>query len=207
MDTVYTSGASNWTCPPGARRVRVMCWAGGGGGGGQNQNSDGGGGGGGGAMATSMIAVTPASTYAYSVGAGGQATPARQAAPGAIRPGRPMSSLPRAAKAASHRRARPRMAGWRDWQPTARATRRSMADTVLRAVTILLASAALVARAPGWLRPATAPHRRRPTRRIFPMAPSRLDQELAEMGAPPGLTEGREWRLAAAVGDPARGVP
>ena len=68
--TTATSGT--WTGPSGVQSVKVEAWGGGGGGGGQNTTQDGGGGGGGGAYSrTDAQAVTPGSSYSYSVGAGG----------------------------------------------------------------------------------------------------------------------------------------
>ena len=72
--TVTFTGTGSWTVPAGVTTVTVEAWGGGGAGGGQNQNSDGGGGGGGGAYAKSTgVAVTPGSSIAVTVGAGGVA--------------------------------------------------------------------------------------------------------------------------------------
>lgn len=68
-------GASgNWVCPPGVYKVWVTGVGGGGGGGGTNAaNRAGGGGGGGGGTVKLEIAVSPGTSYAYSVGSGGAA--------------------------------------------------------------------------------------------------------------------------------------
>jgi uncharacterized repeat protein (TIGR01451 family) len=72
--TVTFTSSGSWTVPAGVTTVTVEAWGGGGAGGGQNQNSDGGGGGGGGAYAKSTgVAVTPGSSIAITVGAGGVA--------------------------------------------------------------------------------------------------------------------------------------
>lgn len=68
--TVFTSGASNWTCPAGVFQVLAECWGAGGGGGNNSVNSQGGGGGGG-EYAAQLVNVTPTSNYPYSVGSGG----------------------------------------------------------------------------------------------------------------------------------------
>jgi len=68
----------NWTCPDGVTTVWISgCGGGGGGGGGGGLSSNGAGGGGGGAAGRSVIrepiAVTPGTTYAITIGAGGAA--------------------------------------------------------------------------------------------------------------------------------------
>jgi hypothetical protein len=61
---LFSSGSGTWTCPSGVTKVKVTCIAGGGGG-----NAAGIGGFGG--CAIGIYAVTPGTSYAYSVGAGG----------------------------------------------------------------------------------------------------------------------------------------
>ena len=65
-----TSGS--WTAPTGITSVQVECWGAGGGGGGSDATSNSaGGGGGGGEYASSAVAVSPGSSYGYTVGAPG----------------------------------------------------------------------------------------------------------------------------------------
>lgn len=73
--TTFTSGSGTWTAPSGVTSVKAECWGGGAGGGiGQFTSAGGGPGGGGGEYSCEpKLAVTPASNYAYSVGAGGTA--------------------------------------------------------------------------------------------------------------------------------------
>lgn len=68
-----TAGSGNWVCPPGITSAVVECWGGGGGGSGYN-GSTGGAGGGGGEYANDSVALTPGTSYAYTVGAGGSST-------------------------------------------------------------------------------------------------------------------------------------
>lgn len=72
--TVTLAGAGNFTVPCGVSSISVDLWGGGGGGGGDNTNGGNKGcGGGGGGFTSSVLAVTPGQTIAYSVGAGGAA--------------------------------------------------------------------------------------------------------------------------------------
>ena len=74
-DSETITGSGTWTAPEGITSIAIECW-GGGGGGGTDLTSiiGGGGGGGGGAYArVNTFAVTPGSSYAYVVGAGGSA--------------------------------------------------------------------------------------------------------------------------------------
>lgn len=70
-----TSGSGNWTVPAGITRIKVIVVGGGGGGGGGSVSGDCPGGGGGGTIIcdaiAQIVATTPGSTIAYSVGAGG----------------------------------------------------------------------------------------------------------------------------------------
>ncbi|MCD6017054.1 MAG: hypothetical protein K0S53_175 [Bacteroidetes bacterium] len=67
-----TVGTQTWVCPAGVTTLTVECWgAGGGSGGAGSVTNAAGGGGGGGAYASSVLAVTPGTTYSLSVGAGG----------------------------------------------------------------------------------------------------------------------------------------
>lgn len=61
----------NWTAPAGVTSVTVEAWGGGGGGGAGTGNPAKGGGGAGGQYARKVVAVTPGSVYAVTVGAGG----------------------------------------------------------------------------------------------------------------------------------------
>lgn len=68
----YTSGASNWTKPTGAKKVLVQMWGGGGGGGGASSGNGCAGGGGGGSYIEHMYDASQLNgTEAYSVGSGG----------------------------------------------------------------------------------------------------------------------------------------
>jgi len=70
----FTTNAT-YTVPAGVSVISVQCWGAGGGGSSRSNNGQGGGGGGG-AYASSQISVTPGSTYAIVVGAGGAANTA-----------------------------------------------------------------------------------------------------------------------------------
>lgn len=61
-----------WTVPTGVTSVKVHCWGAGGGGGLTNQQYPYATGGGGGGYAMKTVSVTPGSTYALTVGAGGE---------------------------------------------------------------------------------------------------------------------------------------
>ncbi len=66
--------SGSFTVPPCVTSIKVECWGGGGGGGGSNSgvtNNSGGGGGGGGYTVSPSIAVTPGSTFSFTIGAGG----------------------------------------------------------------------------------------------------------------------------------------
>lgn len=71
VQTFTNSGS--WTCPAGVTSIKIEAWGGGGGGGfaTTTNKSSGGGGGGGAYRSSNTIAVTPGSTYFYSVGSGG----------------------------------------------------------------------------------------------------------------------------------------
>ncbi|MCE3297284.1 MAG: Protein of unknown function precursor [Crocinitomicaceae bacterium] len=70
--TETLAGAGNFIVPCSVSSITVSCWGGGGAGQGDNTNNTiGGGGGGSGAFCSSVIAVTPGQSIAYSVGAGG----------------------------------------------------------------------------------------------------------------------------------------
>jgi hypothetical protein len=73
--TLTPASTSPWTAPAGVTSVQVQCWAEGGTGGTSVHGSHSGGGGGGGEFAQeTTVAVTPGSTYAFTVGAGGTGT-------------------------------------------------------------------------------------------------------------------------------------
>ncbi|MFN8466042.1 MAG: MBG domain-containing protein [Caldilineaceae bacterium] len=74
-ETITAVGSGTWTAPAGITSIAIECWGGGGGGGTDSTSIiGGGGGGGGGAYArVNTFAVTPGSSYAYVVGAGGSA--------------------------------------------------------------------------------------------------------------------------------------
>lgn len=85
--TLTTSSNSPWTVPPNVTAIQVQMWGGGGGGGGVSASTSGsygaGGGGGGGAYTISTLTgLTPGSTIAFSVGAGGTAGPSTGTANG-----------------------------------------------------------------------------------------------------------------------------
>ncbi len=85
--TLTTNSTSPWTVPPGVTSIQVEMWGGGGGGGGVSVSTSGGygaggGGGGGGNTLTTLGGLTPGSTIAFSVGAGGTAGPSTGAANG-----------------------------------------------------------------------------------------------------------------------------
>lgn len=65
--------STTWTCPANVTRVRCRVWGGGGGGGADTTTSAGGSGGGGGGYTEGAFTVTPGTTYAITVGAGGLA--------------------------------------------------------------------------------------------------------------------------------------
>jgi hypothetical protein len=69
MEVLTASG--NWTCPVGVHYVEAECWGGGGSGGSHSSGNSGSGGGG--EYATGRYAVTPGTSYAYTIGAGGAA--------------------------------------------------------------------------------------------------------------------------------------
>ena len=77
VQTFTTPGLGSVVIPAGVTTVTVEVW-GAGGGGGSSNNSDarGGSGGGGGAYARGIHAVTPGSTYFYTIGSGGNGGPA-----------------------------------------------------------------------------------------------------------------------------------
>jgi hypothetical protein len=81
--TISSAGSSSWQVPCGITSITVQCWGGGGAGGAANQAKSAGGGGGAGAYSTSVFAVTPSVSIAYTVGAGGPSTPASSTATGA----------------------------------------------------------------------------------------------------------------------------
>jgi hypothetical protein len=64
------SGGSGWLCPAGVFQVLAECW-GAGGGGGSGGSGTNGAGGGGGEYRAALVAVTPGTHYAFTVGAGG----------------------------------------------------------------------------------------------------------------------------------------
>ena len=69
---LLSPGSGHWRAQTGVTAVNAQCWAAGGGGQGGNKPSTGGAGGGGGEYAAEpALAVTPGSSYAYSVGAAG----------------------------------------------------------------------------------------------------------------------------------------
>ena len=71
ITNIYTSSGT-WKAPAGVTSIRCECWAGGGGGGGTNGAADAGGGGGGGEYAREdTLAVTPGTTYSFTVGSAG----------------------------------------------------------------------------------------------------------------------------------------
>ncbi|MBN2610089.1 MAG: hypothetical protein JXB00_00885 [Bacteroidales bacterium] len=65
----YTTSGT-FTVPSGVTSITVQCWGAGGTGGGNPTNNDGGGGGGGGAYSSSTLAVTPGTSYTFTVGTG-----------------------------------------------------------------------------------------------------------------------------------------
>lgn len=68
------TGTDSWICPPGVTEVEYLVVAGGGAGGYSSSGINGGGGGGGGVL-SGTLAVTPGTSYAIAVGAGGTASP------------------------------------------------------------------------------------------------------------------------------------
>ena len=73
--TFTTPGTTTWTCPPGVTSINVEAWGGGGAGASVGNGRNGGfGGGGGGAYASSLISVTPGTSYTIVVGKGGTAS-------------------------------------------------------------------------------------------------------------------------------------
>ena len=71
ITNVFTTSGT-WKAPAGVTSIQCECWAGGGGGGGTNASDNGGGGGGGGEYAReNTLAVTPGTTYTFTVGAAG----------------------------------------------------------------------------------------------------------------------------------------
>lgn len=69
--TLTYNASTTFTVPTGVTSITVACWGGGGGGGEESIAKDVGGGGGGGAYASSVVTVTPGSTYTITVGSGG----------------------------------------------------------------------------------------------------------------------------------------
>jgi hypothetical protein len=65
------SGGSGWLCPAGVTSVLAECWGSGGGGGSAGVSVGNGAGGGGGEYRSALVAVTPGTHYAFTVGAGG----------------------------------------------------------------------------------------------------------------------------------------
>jgi len=73
--TITTPGSGNWVDPAGITSITVECWGAGGGGGSASGLGGAEGGGGGGAYAKkNTYAVTPGTSYPYTVGAGAAAT-------------------------------------------------------------------------------------------------------------------------------------
>ena len=70
-DSFTTAGSFSWVCPAGVTSVTVECVGGGGGGDGGELGTRGGGGGRGGDYASSVVTVTPGTSYAIVVGDGG----------------------------------------------------------------------------------------------------------------------------------------
>lgn len=73
QSVVTLTTGSSWTVPAGVNKITVECIGGGGGGASSNTSGRSGGGGGGGAYASSLINVTPGTTYTIQIGAGGGA--------------------------------------------------------------------------------------------------------------------------------------
>lgn len=74
--TINSPGSSSWQVPCGITSITVQCWGGGGAGGGAGETKSGAGGGGSGGYASTVFAVSPGASIAYTVGAGGPITAA-----------------------------------------------------------------------------------------------------------------------------------
>ena len=74
-DVITLTTGTTWLCPAGVTSIQVECWGAGGGGGGTSTNAvrAGGGGAGGSYVQNISVAVTPGTSYTYSIGAGGTA--------------------------------------------------------------------------------------------------------------------------------------
>lgn len=73
-ETLITTGNGTWVSPPGVTSITVECWGAGGGGQRVTGNTAAGGGGSGGGYVRTTYTVTPNTSYAYYVGAGGLGT-------------------------------------------------------------------------------------------------------------------------------------
>lgn len=73
-ETLTTTGNGTWVSPPGVTSITVECWGAGGGGQRVTGNTAAGGGGSGGGYVRTTYTVTPNTSYAYYIGAGGLGT-------------------------------------------------------------------------------------------------------------------------------------